>query len=252
MKICVLGSGSQGNSVFIKTENTTCLVDTGFSFLETHRRLKDIGESAESIEHIFITHEHEDHVRGLGPFSRKSAATFYMSRGTYLSAGSLLKKNSNVHIFEDSFLVGTLAVHPFSISHDAAEPVGFSFECEGKKCCVATDMGYATPLVLERLRGSDAIILESNHDEDLLMHGPYPWVLKQRIASRVGHLSNRQAGELAKSIASEKLKFLFLAHRSEANNSIAHAHEAMEKSLDGTATSIFDTYQEKHSGPVFV
>ncbi|MDI6775387.1 MAG: MBL fold metallo-hydrolase [Verrucomicrobiota bacterium] len=224
MKLCVLGSGSTGNCVYAASETTHILIDAGLSAAETIRRLESIGAPARDIGAVCVTHEHADHVDGLAALHRRIRAPLYANAGTI----EALEKNPklqrlpwNVFATGHPFRVGTLRMAPFSVPHDSYDPVGFvvSREDAGAEPAVArigvmTDAGMATELIRTRLRGCRAVALEANHDLDLLRESPRPWGLKQRIASRQGHLSNAQAAELIAEIAGPELKVVFLAHLS--------------------------------------
>ncbi|NUM82083.1 MBL fold metallo-hydrolase [bacterium] len=236
-KICVLASGSKGNCVYLKAGETECLIDAGLSCREIEKRLKAIGANAGTIRHIFMTHEHVDHIQGLPVFTKKYSVHVHMNQSMYLHAGSMVSKKTYIHLFEDAFTVDQLLVEPFSILHDAIDPVGYCFHYQGKKASVLTDVGYATQLVKEKIKQSNVLILESNHDERLLMEGRYPWPLKQRIASRVGHLSNRQAAALIQETIHPELKHIILAHLSEENNRPSLAMETLYQHLTANAVT---------------
>ena len=235
VRVCVLGSGSKGNSTFLQYGATKVLIDAGLSGEETIDRLTAVATPISELQHIFITHEHDDHIKGLKKILKSFGGTLHCNAGTFRHLKHRVPENTRVHIFTDSFDADGLHVHPFSISHDATEPVGYSFQCGEKKVSVATDMGYASELVRTCIQDSDILILESNHDEGMLMKGRYPWPLKQRIASRVGHLSNRQAGELMRDTTFSRLRWLMLAHLSEHNNMPDLAMASMSEHLQTTA-----------------
>ncbi len=249
-QVCVLGSGSKGNCTYIKAGDVAILVDAGLPYGEIERRLSEISVSAASIQHLFVTHEHSDHVAGLRKFAKKHSVHIHMNAPTYLQIRGLLPRTFSVNLFDSTFEIDDITIHPFSISHDAADPVGFTFRYQNKKICVATDMGYVTKLVLEELKNSDVVILESNHDEAKLMNGRYPWPLKQRIASHVGHLSNRQAAEALCAVVHEGLQCIFLAHLSEENNSPAMALDCVGYYLSETVSvppALLMTHQHRPS-----
>ena len=219
MRISLLASGSRGNALLLSSGRTRILVDAGLSAREVCRRLESIGVAPESIDALLITHEHSDHVRGLGPLARRLRLPVYI----HTDVVGILKDvgvPAEVREFDESLelLIGDLAVRPFPITHDARCPVGFVVDSPQGKLGIATDLGIATRLVAERLRGCRALVLESNHDEDLLRDGPYPWQLKQRVRSKHGHLSNMDSGQLLKTLLWEGLDAVLLAHLSETNN----------------------------------
>ncbi len=224
--LSVLGSGSRGNSIYLATERIQLLVDAGLSARETERRLLSIGVSPKDLNGIVVTHEHVDHVRGLGTLSRRYKLPVYMNKPTHLhlpeSVGRLDQKEE--FVAGRSFCIEDVTIHPFAISHDAADPVGFTLVNNSVKIGVCTDLGAATRLVHRHLERCSVIILEANHDMEMLRNGPYPWPVKQRIKSRLGHLSNGQAGELLAHVFSETLQQVILGHLSETNNTPEKAH----------------------------
>jgi len=219
LRVCLLASGSKGNAVYIESEKTRILVDVGLSAREIERRLGEIDVPAESLDAILVTHEHLDHVRGVGPLARRYHLPLYMHPETH-SALSSLGKIEQLHEFEagEPFVLRDLEVRPFAVTHDATAPVGFVFNTRAGKIGFATDLGIATRLVADSLRDCRMLVLESNHDEKMLQDGPYPWHLKQRIRSRHGHLSNDAASELLDGLLWQGLDAVFLAHLSETNN----------------------------------
>ncbi|MFH2060834.1 MAG: MBL fold metallo-hydrolase [Pseudomonadota bacterium] len=234
-EVCPLASGSKGNSLFVGCLNTGILVDAGLSGVETQRRLlaKDI--ATESLTAIIITHEHSDHVKGAGVLSRLFDIPVYITEKTY-NACSGLGKISNLCFFDcgKSFAIDQICVTPFSISHDAKDPVGLTLEYKDQKIGVATDLGIATNLVKDHLKNSNLLYLESNHDLEMLINGSYPWYLKQRIKSRTGHLSNTDARNLISELKTDRLKHVILAHLSEENNCPQKAAIEISKSLNAS------------------
>ena len=212
MRICQLASGSKGNSIYIESEKTRILVDAGLSALQISKRLAEIGVEAETLDAVFVTHEHSDHSRGLGPLSRRYDLPIYLHSDTH----EALPKIGSVH--ERFFDIGQplafkdFEVVPFPITHDAVAPVGFTFESSEGKVGVATDLGIATRLVQNRLRECCVLIVETNHDVEMLRDGPYPWELKQRIRSHHGHLSNEDGAALLDEVKWAGLQAVFLAH----------------------------------------
>lgn len=215
----VLASGSKGNSILVCSEKTRVLVDAGTTCKELVARLQKTPVPAGDLDAILITHEHTDHVSAAGTLSRRFDLPVYMTRGTLdnLPAKIALR---GVTVFETGkrFAIGDLTILPFAISHDAGEPAGFVIENDGVRLGVCTDLGVATNLVKVRLKGCHALVVEANHDVDKLLNGPYPWVLKQRIKSPHGHLSNEEACELLEAVHHEQLRSVVFAHLSETNN----------------------------------
>ncbi|MBI4460262.1 MAG: MBL fold metallo-hydrolase, partial [Acidobacteria bacterium] len=191
-----MGSGSSGNCTFLATEHVRVLIDAGLSRRETERRLAAIGEKPDSLGAILITHEHSDHVSGLARLAARYKIPVYISPAT-LSALPPQTKLPAVEAFRPGsrFQIGDLTVEPFTIPHDAVDPVAFRFTAAGVRIAQATDLGYLPQNVKDYLRACHGLILESNHDLEMLRNGPYPWYVKQRVMSRDGHLSNSALGE---------------------------------------------------------
>jgi len=226
MFFSVLGSGSQGNSIYIESGPTAILVDAGFSGKEIASRLKSIHRRIEDLDAIFVTHEHQDHIHGVGVVSRRCQIPVYSNYKT-VKAGEKLLGNLFKHSeFETggSIQLQELHIRSFAISHDAADPVGFCIN-NGKTiiaCC--TDTGKVSSLVQQRLVGCNVLILEFNHDLQMLKEGPYPLALQQRVRSDHGHLSNNDAAVFLQTLIHDQLQYVVLAHLSATNN---HPHLAM-------------------------
>jgi len=220
VRFSVLASGSSGNAIYLESEKTKLLIDAGLSGREIERRLIGIGVNPAQLHGILISHEHQDHVHGAGAFSRRFGLPVYIHPDTHKASGNRLGWIPEIISFESGvpFMIGDIRISPFSVPHDAANPMGFTFFRNGKKLGLATDMGYAPALVRERLKGSHALILESNHDLEMLKDGPYAWPLKQRIMGRTGHLSNDDSCALLRELIHEELACVVLAHLSEVNN----------------------------------
>lgn len=219
MKISLLASGSKGNSMLVESGQTRLLIDAGLSARELRKRLDSLGVEAESLNALLITHEHGDHVRGLGPLVRQLDLPVYLHAELVTKLPDVGKPGC-VREFVDGeeFTVNDMTVRPFAITHDCLAPVGFTLDGEQGKVGVATDLGVATRLVTDCLRGCRVLVLETNHDEELLRDGPYPWTLKQRVRSNHGHLSNKAGGLLLKELLWQGLETVFLGHLSETNN----------------------------------
>ena len=219
ISLCMLASGSKGNSIYVSDGRTAILVDAGLSGIEIERRLKSRDLSPESLNAIVVSHEHEDHIRGVGVLSRRYGLPVYINAKTAAASSQLsnLKKTVSFNC-GTSFKINMLIIHPFSISHDAADPSGFTISLNQKKIGIVTDLGIATAMVRHHLQLCDLLILEANHDPDMLISGPYPWHLKQRVNGRTGHLSNRDSRILLEEIQHHRLQHVILAHLSETNN----------------------------------
>jgi len=221
-KLCVLASGSRGNCIFVRTPGAALLIDAGLSARETARRLELIGEPIADVRAICVSHEHSDHVAGIPVLHRQWQPALYANRGTAdgVRAGrdGVTELPWNIFTTGQPFTVGDLAIEPFSVPHDALEPVGFVLRRGALRVGIATDLGMATTLIRERLRGCRALVLEANHDEHLLKNSKRPWPLIQRIASRQGHLSNRHALDLLRDLCAPELEQVFLAHLSDECN----------------------------------
>ena len=240
LSISVLASGSRGNSTVLVSSRTRLLVDCGLSCRETCRRLASQGIAPESLSAILITHEHSDHVAGLHVMAKRFRLPVFMSAPTHGawqrqykdSAGNRVEATC-LETFAPghAFTVGDIDVMPFTIPHDAADPVGFRFVTEGLRVAIATDLGFIPPNVRDQLRACDGLVLESNHDLEMLRGGPYPWAVKQRVMSRVGHLSNESLAEFLATDYDGSAAFLILAHLSEQNNHPDLARIAAERAL---------------------
>jgi phosphoribosyl 1,2-cyclic phosphodiesterase len=240
VSVAVLASGSHGNTAVVQTSKTKILVDAGISCRETFKRLKALDEDPRSLSAILITHEHSDHVYGLWTLARKLRIPVFMTGATHLMWAKALRDENGVRptlerleIFASGkrFQVGDIEVTPFTIPHDAADPVGFTFRAEGVKVGFATDLGYLPVSVRDHLRRCEVLVMESNHDVEMLRVGPYPWSVKQRVMSRVGHLSNDALAEFFTSDYDGEAAYVVLAHISEHNNHPEIARRAAEKAL---------------------
>lgn len=219
LRFASLGSGSKGNATLIESGNTCVLVDCGFSTRELVKRLLRLDKSPQDIDAILVTHEHGDHVRGVGCFSRKYQVPVWMTSGTY-SHCQQREKFPHVSVFSShqGFSINELEINPFPVPHDAREPVQFVFSNDRQRLGILTDTGSITPHIIKMLDGVDALLLEGNHDMQMLMEGSYTYALKKRVSGRTGHLSNDQAAELLQSIDCSKLQHIVAAHLSEKNN----------------------------------
>jgi phosphoribosyl 1,2-cyclic phosphodiesterase len=238
--ISMLASGSRGNCALVASTRTKILVDAGISCRETFKRMKSLGEDPQSLAAILITHEHSDHIYGLATLAKKLRIPIFMTGATHAAWARAMRtvtggrpQLEKLEQFESGhrFQVGDIEVKPFTIPHDAADPVGFTFRVEGVKVSVATDLGYLPVNVRDHLRGSDILIMESNHDVEMLRGGSYPWSVKQRVASNVGHLSNEKLADFFANDYDNYAAFVVLAHLSEQNNHPEIARREAENAL---------------------
>ncbi|MFN7921168.1 MAG: MBL fold metallo-hydrolase [Bryobacteraceae bacterium] len=220
LKICVLASSSSGNCTFVGSDRTRILIDAGLSRKEAFERLAAIGESWEKLDAVLITHEHSDHISGLGPIGRKLQKPVFLTKLTapLLDWNGLAAPPIEPFQAGTSWTIGDLDIQSFTIPHDAVDPVGFTVRHAGVKFGLAMDLGYLPDSVKFHLRGSHALVMESNHDLEMLKVGPYPWSVKQRVMGRKGHLSNDVVGEFISSDLDSETQHLLLGHLSEHNN----------------------------------
>lgn len=237
--LSILGSGSRGNAAVVASSRTRLLVDAGFSRKETLRRLHLAGHAAESLDAILITHEHTDHVAGLPRLARSLSCPVYLNPATGDALGAAVEDLPRREAFEAgaSFQIGDIEVTAFSVPHDAADPVAFAFRAEGVRLVIVTDLGYLTANILDQLRGADCAVVESNHDLEMLKNGGYPWALKQRVLSRLGHLSNLSLAEFLEGDYDGGAAHLVLAHLSENNNLPSLALLSAQRALAGRGTA---------------
>lgn len=240
LSLCVLASGSRGNATYISDGRTAILVDAGLSGKEIQRRMAARGLDPQALDAIVVSHEHADHIQGVGVLSRRFGLTVHINERTHQASRNGLGRLTAVSPFVcgEGFAIGTLAVHPFSISHDAEDPAGFTISSNGIKVGLATDLGVVTSVVRTHLAACDILVLEANHDDRMLIDGPYPWPLKQRIRSRSGHLSNDDAALLLQDLRHDELSHVILAHLSEENNTAQRARETVAGVLNGAATQL--------------
>ncbi len=220
MRFCVLASGSKGNSTFVESGATRILIDAGLSGKEIERRLAAIGVAADSLSAIIVTHEHHDHIAGVGVLSRRYRLPVYLNQATMRAGGETLRQlaASTPFVTGATFPLQDLSIHPFVVSHDAADPVGFRIADGRHALGYCTDTGKVSQLMRHRLAGCHGLIIESNHDPVMLQAGPYPEHLKQRVRSNIGHLPNRQAADFVDTLRHPALHHVVLAHISETNN----------------------------------
>ncbi|MCL2396534.1 MAG: MBL fold metallo-hydrolase [Defluviitaleaceae bacterium] len=237
INFCTIASGSSGNSVFVSTDQTKILIDAGLSGRAIETNMAGVGINCADLTAIFITHEHTDHIQGAGVLSRRYNVPLYLTRGTwqyaqkYGTLGKIAQENQMMITPDTAVILGDMKVKPFAIPHDAAEPVGYTIQAHGRKIAVATDLGHINPNVAENFYDADIVMIESNHDLDMLQYGPYPAHLKRRILSDIGHLSNVSCGAFLADIFGPKTKYIFLAHLSQENNRPVVAYETVKNIL---------------------
>jgi phosphoribosyl 1,2-cyclic phosphodiesterase len=240
VSVSVLASGSRGNATLVESSSARILVDAGISCRETFKRVKSIGRDPREISAVLITHEHSDHISGLATLAKKLKVPIFMTGATHQAWARTVKDASGetpqvtkLEVFSAgrSFQIADITVMPFTIPHDAADPVGFTFRAQGTKVAVVTDLGYMPASVCDHLRKCDVLIVESNHDLEMLRGGSYPWSVKQRVMSRVGHLSNESLAQFFAQDYDGGASYIVLAHLSEQNNHPEIALRAAENAL---------------------
>jgi len=237
MRFCNIASGSSGNCTYIGDENTHLCVDAGISGKRIEEGLNELGLSASDMSGILITHEHTDHINGLGVISKRYHIPIYATGGT-IGAIKGMQRFSSIedelfHVIEadKEFNIGDFKIRPVKISHDAAEPVGFRFDNKGRSCGIMTDLGKYDDYIVESMKGCNTIMLEANHDVNMLQVGPYPYMLKKRILSDKGHLSNDSCGRLLCELLCDKLENIILGHLSQENNLAELAYETVRMEI---------------------
>ena len=228
-----MGSGSNGNATLIATEKVRLLVDIGFSFRETCKRLIAIGEDPKRIDGVLVSHEHSDHVAGLPQLAKRLKAPIYVTPLTN-DAMEWSSVEPALELFDAGrrLTIGDIEIDTFTVPHDAVDPVAFCFRSQGVKLGVVTDLGYMPESVRRQIDGCDLLIIESNHDLDMLKVGPHPWFVKQRVMSRVGHLSNQAVSDFLSTDFDRSTRVVVLSHLSDANNHPAIARLFAESALD--------------------
>jgi len=252
VQFTILGSGSGGNCAYLETGETRLLIDAGFSGRQVRERLASIGRTPENLNGILLTHEHSDHIQGLTGLCSKLKIPIYCNRLTREAVELQLQmKLEMCHLFTtgSSFDIGDVRIDTFSVPHDAYDPVGFMLHATGHKIGFLTDLGHATRLVCERVRASNVLVLETNHDLKMLQDDPRrPWSLKQRISSRHGHLSNEAAAEALQTIVHADLRHVYLGHLSRDCNRPELARDVIGKKMQAVGAghlAIHSTSQAK-------
>ncbi len=233
LKFCSLASGSSGNCQFVGSNDTKLLIDAGLTGKYITTALQSIDIDAKTIDGILITHEHSDHIKGVGVLMRRFDIPLYVNEKTWEvmkdKIGSVEGKDIRLFNTCDSFFIGDIKVKPYNIFHDAIEPVGFSFVHNKSKISITTDSGCINDEIINEIKDSDLLVIESNHDVEMVKFGKYPWFLKKRILSDLGHLSNEAAGEIITQVVKDgNVKYVVLAHLSKENNFPELAYETVK------------------------
>ena len=242
INFCPLASGSSGNNIYVGTEHTHILFDAGLTGKCIEQRLGEMGVSGHEIDALFITHEHLDHIKGAGIISRRFNIPIYATQGTWdameKDLGNIARSNKKYIYTGENCVVNDISINPFNIPHDAAEPVGYNIFVGNNKVSIATDLGHITDEIKQSIVDSDILLLESNYDLDMLRNGSYPFYLKKRISGDKGHLCNDLAGETLVDIMSEKLKYVYLGHLSDENNTPHKAFDTVAAILENNNIKI--------------
>ena len=242
LKFCSLYSGSSGNCLLVKSENTNLLIDAGVSLKKIEEALDTLDISPSSINGILITHEHSDHIKSLGSLSKKFNLPVYANSETYdampIQTDKIATENINKFKVNDRFFIKDIEINSFSIPHDAVNPCGFTFKCGNDKISIATDIGHMTKTILNNLEGSNFILLESNYEPEVLKASKYPFSLKQRISGLNGHLSNEDAGKTINYLMHNNLKSAMLGHLSKENNFPELAYQTVVDEIISAGTNL--------------
>ncbi len=238
LRVASLGSGSAGNSTLIRSAGTTLLLDCGFTLKETVARLATLQLTLDDLDAILVSHEHSDHVRGLGPIARKCGAAVWITHGSFDAWRDKKIQRVNFCTAHQSFSIGDITIDPFPTPHDAAESCQYVFSVVGEaatsRFVALTDLGVCTPHIYEKLHSANALLIECNYDLEMLRNGPYPASLQSRIRSRFGHLGNQQAAQVLSQIDHQQLQTILLGHLSERNNTPELARATVSAQLENT------------------
>jgi phosphoribosyl 1,2-cyclic phosphodiesterase len=247
IRFSLLGSGSNGNAILIASPTGKILVDNGLSLRKLQERAASLHLHLDDLKAVFITHEHMDHVNGVGVLSRRLNVPVYMTQGTFEALPDGVGKIPRIEIFEpgDSIAIDDLEVTSFSVSHDAADPVNFVVRSGGVQLGLAGDLGHASHLVKNRLTGSHALVLESNYCPDMLRQGSYPHAVQQRIRGSRGHLSNADMCSLLASLVHDALQLVVLVHVSKENNTRKRAHDMAARVIESHPARVFVARQDR-------
>ena len=244
MHLSSLGSGSRGNGTLLRHGDTCVLVDCGFTFRQLERRLGEVGLRPEDLSAVLVTHEHSDHAQGVSALKRRTGVAVHASAGTWRGMKCAPGRGDGLLSGDAPLMIGNIEVLPVTVPHDAREPLQFRFSAAGVSIGVLTDLGHPSRHVVERFHGCDGLLLEFNHDADLLREGRYPESLKRRVGGRFGHLANTQATELLAALAPERLQWLVAGHLSEQNNTPEHAAAAVDAVMCDAAAEVYVARQD--------
>jgi len=246
VKFASLGSGSKGNATIIDTENGCLMIDCGFSIKETTRRLERVGKSPQDISAILVTHEHSDHWKGVLPFSSKFSIDVYATAGCYraVNVSPTTSKLLKVICSHSGFMINNVHVLPIPVPHDANEPVQYIFSYDQYRLGILTDVGNITPYIIEQYNNCTGLLVEANHDVELLQAGAYPKFLKDRVAGQWGHLNNHQTASLLSAIDQQSIQKLVIGHISESNNNSARVKQAIEDVFASSEKIIYANQNE--------
>ncbi len=238
LEVASLGSGSSGNATLVRSKTTTLLIDCGFTLKESLKRMASLGVAPSDLTAVLISHEHSDHVKGIGPLSRKFGVPIHLTHGTYRRLRDNRLLAYELFHAHAPFTLGDIEVDPFPTPHDAAESCQFVLQHNGVSFVVATDMGVCTPYILKKLAGVNGVLIECNYDDEMLRNGPYPPSLQHRIRGNFGHLGNVQAGPVLRAIDHPRLNRILLGHLSEKNNTEDCARNTVLASLPQAADRV--------------
>ena len=248
MRFAILGSGSGGNAAIIQHQQTTILLDCGFTIKECCARLEKLSVSPDQVNAIVVTHEHGDHYNGVGPFSRRFNTPVYMTHGTWQPHRSGKIAELNLINAHEPFSVGSINISPFPVPHDAREPCQYCFTTDNHKLGFLTDTGMSTPHIENSLQQCDALVIEFNHDSQMLRDGPYPPKLQVRVGGRTGHLNNHQSSDVVEKLLHDDVQHLVAAHLSEKNNHPDHVATLLKQRTENRSCQVTIASQHDVSG----
>lgn len=246
MRFASLGSGSKGNATLVETETTCVMIDCGFSIKDVVRRLESLGKSPQDLNAILVTHEHSDHWKGVIPLAKRYDIDVYVTSGCLRAVGLDVSSYQGIKLIESDicFDIGDLKVHPATVPHDAREPVQFLFFNANHKLGILTDLGTVPPYISNLYRDCDGLIVEANHDIDMLAEGDYPRFLKDRVGGDWGHLNNEQTANLIGNLDQERVQHIVVAHISQANNDLNRVKKSIESVFSGAGEIYYATQDQ--------